>query len=274
MFFDDPDGILAIPKTPRRGPGYRRPIHVDPGYLLDGRTGYFFEIQPSGLMGDGLLRAGGNVQQGLGRRVGGARPASRQWVVCRDPDSLEHPELQPRVGHMGYQLPTNHTSQTGGDPLDGAPENRGVVATHPRRTPDGPLGHVPGHRSRVKPYVVAGWTRQTTLADSTSYPRDLGFDVGYSITPSCEPRRPSIPTLRKWKSTTASEPHSVFPPVPRTTRFLPRKGRESSPSHHPENGVEPYFSRRIGLRGGNPVPIQFGTRLGGQAGATRSDSSR
>ena len=30
--------------------------------------------------------------------------------------------------------------------------------------------------------------------------------------------------------------------------------------------MEPYFSRRIGLRGGNPVPIQFGTRLGGQAG--------
>ena len=36
----------------------------------------------------------------------------------------------------------------------------------------------------VKPYVAAGWTRQTTLADPTSYPRELGFDLGYSITSS------------------------------------------------------------------------------------------
>jgi hypothetical protein len=33
------------------------------------------------------------------------------------------------------------------------------------------------------------------------------------------------------------------------------------------NGVTPFFSRRIGLVGGEPIPVQVGARLGGQAGA-------
>ena len=33
-----------------------------------------------------------------------------------------------------------------------------------------------------------------------------------------------------------------------------------------ETGVQPYFSRDIGLVGGQPVPVNYGARLGGQAG--------
>ncbi len=55
----DPDGIIAYQKE--------RDAHLmtDDRFMwildtfLDGRTGYFFEINPAGLMGDGLLGGGG-----------------------------------------------------------------------------------------------------------------------------------------------------------------------------------------------------------------------
>ena len=56
MLFDsDPDGILAYQK--RRDQSLR----TDDRFMwildtfLDGRTGYFFEVNPAGLMGDGLI---------------------------------------------------------------------------------------------------------------------------------------------------------------------------------------------------------------------------
>jgi len=37
-------------------------------------------------------------------------------------------------------------------------------------------------------------------------------------------------------------------------------------SFAPRNGAQPYFSRNIGLVGGQPVPVNYGARLGGQSG--------
>ena len=63
MFFDDPDGILAYQKRRDEGLGTDDRFMWILDTFLDGRTGYFFEINPAGLMGDGLLRAGGNVNK-------------------------------------------------------------------------------------------------------------------------------------------------------------------------------------------------------------------
>ena len=59
MLFDsNPDGILAYQK--RRDQSLR----TDDRFMwildtfLDGRTGYFFEVNPAGLMGDGLIIGG------------------------------------------------------------------------------------------------------------------------------------------------------------------------------------------------------------------------
>ncbi len=59
LYDSDPSGILAYQK--RRDASLR----TDDRFMwildtfLDGRTGYFFEINPAGLMGDGILGAGG-----------------------------------------------------------------------------------------------------------------------------------------------------------------------------------------------------------------------
>ncbi len=60
LFDSDPSGILAYQK--RRDASLR----TDDRFMwildtfLDGRTGYFFEVNPVGLMGDGILGAGGH----------------------------------------------------------------------------------------------------------------------------------------------------------------------------------------------------------------------
>ncbi|UCD25416.1 MAG: carbohydrate binding family 9 domain-containing protein, partial [Gemmatimonadota bacterium] len=59
ILFDDPDGILAYQKQ------RDAQLSTDDRFMwildtfLDGRTGYFFEINPAGLMGDGLLGGAG-----------------------------------------------------------------------------------------------------------------------------------------------------------------------------------------------------------------------
>ena len=74
IFYDDPDGILAYQRQRDAG------LNTDDRFMwildtfLDGRTGYFFEINPAGLMGDGLLGGGGGRGGG-----GGGGGVSKAW---------------------------------------------------------------------------------------------------------------------------------------------------------------------------------------------------
>ncbi len=54
----EPDGILGYQKQRDAGLGSDDRFMWVLDTFLDGRTGYFFEINPAGLMGDGLLRTG------------------------------------------------------------------------------------------------------------------------------------------------------------------------------------------------------------------------
>jgi hypothetical protein len=265
MFFDDPDGILAYQKRRDEGLGTDDRFMWILDTFLDGRTGYFFEINPAGLMGDGLLRAGGNVNKAWDgvwearvQRLDNGwsaeiripwstlnfNPESDTWGINFQRTIRRKQEEILWMGHRrteGLRRPIHAGRLTG---LSDMSQGIGL---------------------EVKPYVVAGWTRQTTLADSTSYPRDLGFDVGYSITPGLRVAASFNTDFAEVEVDQRRVNLTRFPlrfPEQRDF-FLEGSGVFN---FAPRNGVEPYFSRRIGLRGGNPVPIQFGTRLGGQAG--------
>jgi hypothetical protein len=56
--FDDPSGILAFQRQRDAGLGSDDRFMWVIDTFLDGRSAYFFEINPAGLMGDGLLRVG------------------------------------------------------------------------------------------------------------------------------------------------------------------------------------------------------------------------
>ena len=85
----------------------------------------------------------------------------------------------------------------------------------------------------ARPSAVASWRNVPGNTDPTTFPRDISLDVNYGVTSS----------LRA----AASINTGVF-------TFAPR------------SGPSPFFSRRIGLGSGEQIPIQYGTRLTGQAG--------
>jgi len=72
IIYDDPAGILAYQRQRDAG------LNTDDRFMwvldtfLDGRTGYFFEINAAGLMGDGILGGGGGGGGGAGFGGGGA----------------------------------------------------------------------------------------------------------------------------------------------------------------------------------------------------------
>ena len=55
ILYDDPSGILAYQRQRDAGLGTDDRFMWILDTFLDGRTGYFFEINPAGLMGDGIL---------------------------------------------------------------------------------------------------------------------------------------------------------------------------------------------------------------------------
>ena len=67
IIYDDPEGILAnqLERDASLGSDDRFMWILDT--FRDGRTGYFFEINAAGLMGDGLMGGGGGGRGGFGR---------------------------------------------------------------------------------------------------------------------------------------------------------------------------------------------------------------
>ena len=265
MFFDDPDGILAYQKRRDEGLGTDDRFMWILDTFRDGRTGYFFEINPAGLMGDGLLRVGGNVNKAWdGVWEARVQRLDNGWSAeIRIPWSTLNFDSESDTWGINFQRTIRRKQEeilwTGHRRTEGLrrPVHAGRLT--------GLTDMSQGIGLEVKPYAVAGWTRQTSRATSTSYPRDLGFDVGYSITPSLRAAASFNTDFAEVEVDQRRVNLTRFPlrfPEQRDF-FLEGSGVFS---FAPRNGAEPYFSRRIGLREGTPVPIQFGTRLGGQAG--------
>ena len=63
MVYDEPEGILAHQRERDAGLGTDDRFMWILDTFLDGRTGYFFEINPAGLMGDGIITGGGSINK-------------------------------------------------------------------------------------------------------------------------------------------------------------------------------------------------------------------
>ena len=224
MFFDDSDGILAHQKRRDESLGTDDRFMWILDTFLDGRTGYFFEINPAGLMGDGLLGAGGNVNKAWdGVWEARVQRLGNGWSAeIRIPWSTLN--FNPESDTWGVNFQRTIRRKTGRDPLGGAPENRGVVATHPRRTPDGPLGHVTGHWSRSEALRCRRLDPTNDAGGSDELPTRAG--VRPRIFDYQQPAGRGVLQHRLRGSGSrpaAGEPDPVSPPVPRATRLLPRR---------------------------------------------------
>lgn len=130
---------------------------------------------------------------------------------------------------------------------------------------EGLSGITQGLGLEVRPYTAGSYRDDSADLTGDGGDFDLGVDVGYSITPNL---RAALTVNTDFAEADVDDRRvnlTRFPlQLPEQRQFF----LEGSGvySFAPASNVNPYFSRRIGLVEGEPVPITYGARLGGQAG--------
>lgn len=265
MFDSDPSGIKGYQKRRDAGLGSDDRFMWILDTFLDGRSAYFFEINPAGLMGDGLLRLGsGDTMNKSWDGIWEAR------VVRHDRGWTAEIELPFRTFNFDRGAPEwginfQRTIRRRNEELlwSGWRRTEGLFrpATAGRLRGLGDLSQ--GLGLEVRPYLSGSYRavdgRQVSVGD-------IGADLGYSLTPGM---RAALTVNTDFAETDVDDRQVNLTRFP---LFFPERRQfflEGSSLYRfaGANGVNPFFSRRIGLAGGEPVPIEYGARLGGQAGA-------
>ena len=274
ILYDDPSGILAYQLRRDAGLGTDDRFMWILDTFLDGRTGYFFEINAAGLMGDGLITGGGG---GGGRGGGGGMQKSWDGIwetrVARRTDGwsaeIRIPfrtlNFDPNLDSWGINFQRTIRRKQEEILWRGFRRNQGVFQPIHAGRITGLRDLSQGIGLEAKPYALGSWRTQPADADPTTYPGDVGVDVGYSLTPSL---RAAVSVNTDFAEVEVDQRRVNLTRFPlrfpeQRDFFLEGSGVFSFAAR---NGVQPYFSRNIGLVDGRAIPVNYGARLGGQAG--------
>jgi hypothetical protein len=280
IIYDDPDGILAYQKQRDAF------LSTDDRFMWildtfkDGRTGYFFEINANGMMGDALLGGGGG-RGGGGDFGGGGGGSNRAWdgiwevrtAIRPDGWSLEVEipfqtlNFDPSSEEWGINFQRTIRRKNEEIYWRGWHRNESLQRPINAGTLTGLTGLSQGIGLEAIPSTIASWRNTPTDTDPTTYPRDLSLDLNYSVTSSL---RASVSINTDFAEVESDQRRVNLTRFP--TRFPEQRDffLEGSGifSFAPSSGPEPFFSRNIGLASGRQVPINYGTRVTGQVGRT------
>ncbi|MSR22788.1 MAG: hydrolase [Gemmatimonadetes bacterium] len=265
-FDSEPDGMLG--NTMKRD----ETLQSDDRFMwvmdtfLDQQTGYFFEMNPWGLMGDALqLADGGNERAWDGIWDAYARRSDIGWTIeVKIP--LRTLNFDPEAPAWGINFQRTVRRKGEEQLWTGYERNQGLRRMSNTGLLYGISNVSQGHGLDVKPYVAA------VTFDAPGGPspaprrtsRDVGLDLFYSFAPTLKGNL----TINTDFAQTEVDQRLV-----NLTRFplrFPEK-RDFFLDGAPfftfaSTGVEPFFSRRIGLTSGVPQPIDVGAKLVGRAG--------
>jgi hypothetical protein len=238
---------------------------------FDARTGYFFEINPSGLMGDSLLGGeGGREWDGIWTAK--VRRSETGWTA-----EIEIPfrtlNFDPHAPAWGINFQRTVRRKSEESLWTGIPRNQGLRRLTNTGRLEG-IGEVSqGIGLEFKPYLLA--TASTAPArgqDHTVKQADVGGDIFYSPTPSL---RANFTLNTDFAQTEVDERQvnltrfSLFFDEKRDF-FLEGSGFfdfRSTAAFGNDIRVYPFFSRRIGLsERREPQEILYGAKLTGQIG--------
>ena len=233
--------------------------------FLDGRSAYFFETNPAGLLGDGLLRAGS--RRGVNKSWDGI------WNVRVSRDDrgwsaeIEIPfrtlNFNPSSDTWGIDFQRTVRRNQEESLWSGYHLNEGLFRPVNAGRLTGLQDISQGLGLEVKPYAAASYKEDIETGSDT--PTDVGFDVNYSVTPGL---RAAVTFNTDFAEVNVDDRRvnlTRFPLVFPEKRDFFLEG-SSIFTFARSSRPEPYFSRRIGLSGGNPIPIVYGARLSGQSG--------
>ena len=246
--------------------------------FLDGRTGYFFEINPSGAMGDGLIGPttgfGNEFGAGINRAWDGiwmarVRRSDTGWSA-----EIEIPlrtlNFDPNASAWGINFQRTVRRKNEDSLWSGHARNQGLARMSNAGRLEGLGGVSQGLGLDLKPYIVGN----VSSAPGRGHPNavstgDVGVDLFYNLTPAL---RANVSLNTDFAETEVDQRRvnlTRFPLFFEEKRDFFLEGSSFFDfSREPGRSVVPFFSRRIGLnRRGTPQRIDLGAKLTGQAGA-------
>ncbi len=263
MLYDsNPEGILAYQLQRDAGLGTDDRFMWIISTFDDNRTGYFFETNPAGLLGDGLIEGGG----GFNKRWNGlwdmrTRIQENGWSAeIRIPFSTLN--FDPALTAWGINFQRTIRRHNEEILWNGWRRTEGLFRPVHTGQLQGLSGLSQGRGIELKPFINASTNSGPAAGASRGSDATAGIDITYSLTPSLR----AALTINTDFAETEVDSRQVnltrFPlRFPEQREFFLEGSGVFSLS-----GADPFFSRRIGLVDGQEVPIDFGARLGGQVG--------
>lgn len=263
MLYDaNPEGILAYQRQRDAGLGTDVRFMWIISTFDDNRTGYFFETNPAGLLGDGLIEGGG----GFNKRWNGlwnmrTRILENGWSAeIRIPFSTLN--FDPALTAWGINFQRTIRRHNEEILWNGWRRNEGLFRPVHTGQLQGLSGLSQGRGIELKPFVNASTNSGPAAGAARGSEATAGIDISYSLTPSLR----TALTINTDFAETEVDNRQVnltrFPlRFPEQREFFLEGSGVFSLS-----GADPFFSRRIGLVDGQEVPIDYGGRLGGQVG--------
>ena len=265
LFDSNPDGILAYQK--RRDQSLR----TDDRFMwildtfLDGRTGYFFEVNPAGLLGDGLI-IGGDSYWGINKDWNGIWDA--RVVVTPEGWSVEviipfrTLNFDPNLDTWGINFQRTVRRKNEDMKWEGFERNKKITQPIHAGYLKGLKNLTQGNGLEFKPYFSLKNQEMNMVKDNFN---DIGFDVSINITSGL---KASLTYNTDFAEAEVDQRRVNLTRFP--LRYAEKRGffleGAGVYSFSPRNDVTPFFSRRIGLSDGEQIPINYGGRLSGQIG--------
>jgi len=281
IIYDDPEEVLAYQRERDASLGTDDRFMWILDTFLDGRTGYFFEINAAGLMGDGILRSSGGSSSARARYGGssGGGSANKAWDGIWEARTAMRPDGWSAEIQIPFRtLNFDPDNDTWGINFQRTIRRRneeilwrGWKRTEGLRRPiyagrmTGLQNLSQGLGLEAVPSTIVGWRSIPANAEPTTVPRDLSLDVNYSVTSSL---RASVSVNTDFAEVESDQRRVNLTRFP--IRFPERRNffLEGSNvfSFAPGLAMSPFYSRNIGLRSGQQIPINYGGRVTGQVG--------
>lgn len=271
FYESEPDGILAYQRRRNQGLGTDDRFMWILDTFNDGRNAYFFEINPAGLLGDGLLTVGQGTN--LNKSWDGiwdARTYITDWgwsAEIRIPFRTLDFDADNSVWGINFQRTVRRKNEE--ILWSGWRRNQGIFRPQNAGKLTGLEDMNQGIGLEVTPYLTAtptrSWPGDGSVSDS--FNADAGFDISYSITPSLRTSLTVNTDFAEAEVDARRVNLTRFPLVFPEQRDFFLEG-SSVFTFAPASGITPFFSRRIGLAAGEPVPIHAGARAIGRVDDT------
>jgi hypothetical protein len=238
----------------------------------DARSGYYFEINPSGAMGDGLVLAGNGIA--VNRSWDGIWTArvernSMGWTA-----EIEIPlhtiNFDPKSSSWGINFQRTIKRKTEETLWSGWARNQGLTYMATAGRLEGLEGLSQGLGLDLLPYAVGSSSSAPGRgAPSTVANGAVGGDIVYNVTSGL---RANLSINTDFAETEVDQRQvnlTRFPLFfPEKRAFFLEGAGVFNFSREPGNAIVPFFSRRIGLDdSGVPQPIDYGAKITGHAGA-------